>query len=73
MQSVSSTHASNSKRRKVNSSSDDNVDAPLTRKGILVIVKAVMDTKPGASTHQPLDDMGTVKWPGELDNLCCKK
>ena len=34
---------------------------PLTRKDIPVIVKAVMDAMPGASTHQPLDDVDTVE------------
>ena len=71
-QSVSSTRASSSKRRRVDGSSDGDVEAPLTRKDITVIVKAVMDAMPGASTHQPLDDVDTVEQPGELDDLCCK-
>ena len=78
MQSISSTHASSStrasssKRRRVDGSSDGNIDAPLTWKDIPVIVKAVMDAMPGVSTHQPLDDVDTVERPGELDDLCCK-
>ena len=74
--SVSSTRTSSTKRRRVNGSSDGkieaSVEAPLTRKDILVIVKAVMDAMPGAATHQPLDDVDTVERPGELDDLCCK-
>ena len=70
--SVSSTRASSSKRRRVDGSSDGEVEAPLTRKDIPVIVKAVMDAMPGAATHQPLDDADTVERPGELDDLCCK-
>ena len=42
-----------------------------TRKAILVIFKVVMDVMPGASTHQPLDDVDTVERPGELDDVCC--
>ena len=72
MQSVSSTRAPSSKKRRVNDSSDGNVVAPLTRKDIPVIVKAVMDAMPGTSTHQPLDNVNTVERPGELDDLCCK-
>ena len=63
--SVSSTCASSSKRRRVDGSSDGevevSVEAPLTRKDIPVIVKAVTDAMPGAATHQPLDDVDTVE------------
>ena len=73
MRSVSSTCASSSKRRRVDSSYDGevkaSVEAPLTKKDILVIVKAVMDAMPGAATHQPLDNVDTVKRPGELHDL----
>ena len=72
MQRVSSTHTSSSKRRRVNGFSDGDVEAPLTRKDISVIVNAVMDAMPGASTHQPMEDMDTVERLGELDVLCCK-
>ena len=72
-QSVSSTRTSSSKRRRVDGSSDGNVEAPsLTRKDIPVIIKAVMDAMPGSFTHQPLNDVDTVGRPGELDDLCCK-
>ena len=70
--SVSSTSASSSKRQRVDGSSGGEVEAPLTRKDIPAIVKAIMDAMPGTATHQPLDDMDTVKRPGELDDLCCK-
>ena len=74
--SVSSTRASSSKRRRVDGPSggevEASVEAPLTRKDIPAIVKAVMDAMPGAATHQPLDDVDTVERPGELDDLCCK-
>ena len=74
--SVSSTRASSSERRRVDGSSDGEVEAsvkaPLTRKDIPVIVKAVMDVMPGTAAHQPLDDVDTVERPGELDDLCCK-
>ena len=76
MHSVSSTRASSSKRRRVDCSSDGEVEASvealLTRKDIPVIFKAVMDAMLGAATHQPLDDVDTVEQLGELDNLCCK-
>ena len=75
-QSVSSTRTSSSKRRRIDSSSGDeveaSVEASLTRKDIPAIVKAVMDAMPGAATHQPLDDVDTVEQLGELDDLCCK-
>ena len=70
--SISSTCASSSKRQRVDGSSGGEVEAPLTRKDIPAIVKAVMDAMPGAATHQPLDDVDTVERPGELDDLCCK-
>ena len=76
MRIVSSTCASSSKRRRVDGSSDGeveaSVEAPLTRKDIPVIVKAVMVAMPGAATHQPLDDVDTVERPGELNDLCCE-
>ena len=61
MQRVSSTRTSSSKRRRVDGSSDSNVEAPLTRKDIPVIVKDVMDVMLGASMHQPLKDVDIVK------------
>ena len=51
-QGASSTHASNAKKRRVDSHFDADIDTPLTRKYILSIVKAVIDAMPGASTHQ---------------------
>ena len=74
--SISSTRASSSMRRRVDGSSDGeveaSVEAPHTRKNIPLIVKVVMDAMPGAATHQPLNDVDTVERPGELDDLCCK-
>ena len=62
MQTISSTRTSCSKRWRVDGSSDSDVEAPpLLRKDIPVIVKTVMDAMPGASTHQPLNDVDTVE------------
>ena len=54
-------------------SSDGDVEPPPYKEGHPGNFKAVMDAMPGASTHQPLDDVDTaVERPGELDDLCCK-
>ena len=66
-QDVSSTHASSSKKHKVDSHFDGDIDIPLTRKDILVIAKTV--TMSGESIIQSPDDLDTVEQPGELDNL----
>ena len=55
------------------SHTESDLDAPLTRKDILAIVKAVMDSMPGASIDQLPDEMDIVERAGELDIiLCCK-
>ena len=64
---ISSTRALNAKKHQVDSHTDGDLDAPLTRKDIPAIVKAVMDSMPGESTHQLSDEMDTVEQPGELD------
>ena len=63
-QGASSTRASNTKKRRVDYHSDANIDTPLTRKDIPSIVKAVIDTMPGTSTHQLPDDVDNsrVTW-----------
>ena len=70
---VSSICASNTKKRQVDSNIDGDLNDSLTRKVIPAIVKAAMDSMPGASTHQLPDEIDTVERPGELDIiLCCK-
>ena len=61
---VRPTHDTRSRKRKADSCVDEADDAPLNKKNIPDIVKAIMDTMPSSSSRQLLNEVKSNVLPG---------